>query len=300
MIHPTCPLCGDRFTLIPAPQVAIGHAYFSDDALKLAHCRGCRVRFVNPRPSDSSLNKFYSADGYDCHDPAFGSDPEIRLDIVRRFTSPTRLCDFGAGAGRLLRSAKARGWQVAGIEPGLSRTKLVAQGFDVVSSLSELRDPVHVFTMVHVLEHLQSPGDTLKKMRKKLATGGMVYIEVPNADSLRGRLADSPLKPLWTHAPERYLAFPIHLFYFNEHSLSRLLKSCGYAILEMGTMGMGVEELFQPSNAPTNGTPGPANSHSNGASSRSRFQFAKNLIKRGFSRFRLGENLYVVAQGSQI
>ena len=293
-----CPLCEDRWKPIPAPPVAIGHAFFTDSELGLSQCRACGVRFVNPRPSESSLNSFYSADGYDCHNPAFGSDPEVRLNIVSRFMSPETLCDFGAGAGRLLESAKARGWRVAGIEPGLSRSKLAAQGYAVVPSLKELSEPVHVFTMVHVLEHLQSPGDTLIEMRRKLTPDGLIYIEVPNADSLRGRLADSFLKPLWTHAPERYLAFPIHLFYFNEYSLSRLVKSCGYSLLEIGTMGMGVEELLQPRAAPADGESGPARTSLQAPTSRSRFQFAKNVIKQGFSRFRLGENLFVVAKRS--
>jgi 2-polyprenyl-3-methyl-5-hydroxy-6-metoxy-1,4-benzoquinol methylase len=212
------------------------------------------------------------------------------LKIVERFRSPATLCDFGCGAGELLRIAEGRGWDVTGVEPGATRNSLTAQGFQVVSDIQEM-PPVDVVVMVHALEHCPDPSNVLLDLRKKIKHGGLIYIEVPNADSLRARLANSFLKPLWTFAAERYLAFPIHLFYFNPHSLSRLLKNQRYQILELGTMGMGVEELFAPK---ANGNASLA-SKSSTASARPRFQFAKNIIKSGFYRSHLGENLYVVA-----
>jgi SAM-dependent methyltransferase len=151
---------------------------------------------------------------------------------------------------------------------------------------------VDVVTMVHVLEHCPSPADTLFHLRKVLKPNGLIYIEVPNVNSLRARLGGSFLKPLWTHDPERYLAFPIHLFYFHPFSLRRLLTSQRYRILEIGTMGIGVEELFTPKpQTVSNATCSPVSSSRNG----SRFQFAKNVIKNVLYRSLLGENLYVVA-----
>ena len=285
-----CPLCGGKWQPIPAPSVAIGQEVFTD-SFGLARCRECSVRFVNPRPTDDNLDRFYTADGYQCHTSQKASDPVIRLKIVERFKSPTTLCDFGCGAGELLRIAKGRGWDVTGVEPGATRDSLKAQGFQVVSDIHEMPS-VDVIVMVHSLEHCPAPSDVLFQLRKKINRDGLIYIEVPNADSLRARLATSFLKPFWTtYAAERYLAFPIHLFYFNAHSLSRLLKDQGYQILEIGTMGMGVEELFVPN---SNGNDSLASASST-ASARPRFQVAKNIIKSLFYRSHLGENLYVVA-----
>ena len=284
-----CPLCGGKWQPITAPPVAIGQEVFTD-SFGLAYCRQCSVRFVNPRPTDDNLDRFYSADGYECHTSQKASDPVIRLKIVERFKSPTTLCDFGCGAGELLRSAKGRGWDATGLEPGATRNSLTAEGFQVVSDIQKM-PAVDVVVMVHSLEHCPAPSDVLSDLRKKINRGGLIYIEVPNADSLRARLANSFLKRFWTYAPERYLAFPIHLFYFNPHSLVHLLKKQGYQILELGTMGMGVEELFAPT---ANGNTSSASASAT-ASARPRFQFAKNIIKSGFYRSHLGENLYVVA-----
>ena len=289
-----CHLCGGQSTQIPAPPIAIGNELFHDHC-GLARCSRCKVRFVEPRPAESQLSAFYNTDGYDCHNPMFSSDPEIRLNIIDRFKHPGSLCDFGAGAGRLLECARARGWTVSGIEPGRSREQLETQGFNVQDDVTKIA-PVDVISMIHVLEHCPSPVENLSAFRKKLLPDGLLYIEVPNADSLRGRLANSFLKPLWTHAPERYLAFPIHLFYFNTFSLTQLLNNCGYRIVEIGTMGMGVEELFAPSPVTSSGS----DSQSTAVEARSapRFRPMRNLIKSAMYNLHLGENLYIIAQSS--
>jgi Methyltransferase domain len=290
---PICALCDNPTQRISAPPVSIGAPFFESQNLGLAACGYCGVRFVFPRPNDESLTAFYNADGYDCHNPTFGSVGQVRLDIVERFTKKGPLCDFGAGAGRLMLTALSNGWEVCGVEAGgIARASLQRQGLHVASNLPELGLQPNVMTMVHVLEHMTSPGQTLTEIYNTLPAGGILYVEVPNADSLRARLANSPLKPFWTHAPERFLAFPIHLFYFNPRSLRSLLQKVGFSVREMGTMGLGVEELFQPSRpqvtSDSSGSMTPARSL--------RFQSARNFIKQVFSRFRLGENLYLVAQ----
>jgi hypothetical protein len=288
-----CPLCEAGWKPISAPPVAIGN--FNGD-LGLAECLGCGVRFVNPRPSPESLSAFYNTEGYDCHDPQFGSDPNPRLKIIRQFKTSGVLCDFGAGAGLLLNAAKLLGWNVCGVEAGRSRESLQSSGFNVVTDLSEMEVAPDVFTMVHTLEHLPSPGITLLGVRRKLKDHGLLYVEVPNADSVRARLANSPLKPYWTHAPERFLAFPIHLFYFNSSSLERLLKSSGFKVIKMGTMGMGVEELFQHAPLACNSSNSSAVGREQQSERKPKLLLARKAVKQIFSSFRLGENLYAVAE----
>ena len=84
----------------------------------LAQCSRCKVRFVDPRPSDGELSAFYNTDGYDCHNPLFSSEPEIRLKIIERFISPGSLCDFEPG---LEDCSNARG-QEGGRFVGRTRT----------------------------------------------------------------------------------------------------------------------------------------------------------------------------------
>jgi hypothetical protein len=127
-------------------------------------------------------------------------------------------------------------------------------------------------------------------------------VEVPNADSLRARLATSFLRPLWTTNVERYLAFPIHLLYFNAHSLRKLLEQVGFKVLTLGTIGMGVEELRSrpaPSLADKTeqvaNTEQPQNEKSNSARIPSG---AKQAIKKLTSTLLLGEQLIAVCRKS--
>src|ERR1019366_8872591 len=77
-----------------------------------------------------------------------------------------------------------------------------------------------------------------------LHADGRLFIEVPNARSLRARLA----LPLLSRAgwfDERYRAFPIHLWYFTASSLRRALEQQGFSVEAEFTSGMGVEELIR-------------------------------------------------------
>src|SRR5215216_546517 len=243
LLH-ACPICGSAYSRLPAPSIAIGMAFFTEP-FGLSRCHnGCGVRFVNPRPDNERLKAFYSADGYDCHNPMHGSEGDVRLCVISRYSHGT-ICDYGAGAGNLLAAAARQNRQVCGVEIGASaRANLHAKGFHVVSDITELNVKPEVVSMVHVLEHTDSPRNTLIAIRESLARDGFIYIEVPNANSLRARLAESFLKPVWGHTPVRFLAYPIHLFYFHSRSLRHVVERAGFEILEMGTMGMGIEELF--------------------------------------------------------
>ncbi len=308
-----CPCCGSgRHSPVPHPRVNIGHAHFSSVAshLGLCRCHACEVAFVNPRPSRALLDAFYNRDDYDCHDPAYEMDiaesgDTARLDLLEQVAKRGTLLDFGAGAGHLLRLAQRRGWEhITGVELGESaREALVQEGFAVYPDIAKWRlmhQTADAVTMVHVLEHLTEPGAVLDLVADLLdESGGAFYVEVPNADSLRARIALSPLRRFWTAPVERYCAFPIHLQYFNPRALRRLLEDHHLKIVSMGTIGLGVDELFA---RPCARRPARQGGVADGALSRpfahhktpKRFAAVRSMVKRLMSALRLGENLFAV------
>jgi hypothetical protein len=70
---------------------------------------------------------------------------------------------------------------------------------------------------------LPDPRKVLAEVMEKLAPGGVLYIAVPDMDSLQFRIFGKHwdvISPL------------VHMQYFNEQSLSRLLGDCGFDNLE--------------------------------------------------------------------
>lgn len=84
----------------------------------------------------------------------------------------------------------------------------------------------------HVLEHVEEPGEILKKMKVWLAPGGKGIVIVPNSESIHRRLAVlMGLQPeLDTLSPRDYLVG--HLRVFNLNSLENLLITNQWQILE--------------------------------------------------------------------
>jgi 2-polyprenyl-3-methyl-5-hydroxy-6-metoxy-1,4-benzoquinol methylase len=251
----SCPCCAGRsFVVVDTPAITIGQSHFGSlqGSLRVCRCHECGVQFTNPRPESALLGAFYNTEGYDCHDPAFdaASSPRsdaVRLDLVQSAVESRSpfLLDIGPGAGHLLRHARERGWRVAGLEVGRpARERLEQEGVTTYADLDAWRaaaQQADVVTMVHVLEHMTEPAATLRRVQTDaLRRGGVCYIEVPNVDSLRARLAVSFLRPLWRSNAGRYLAFPIHLTYFNHRALRRLLRAQGFEILRMGNIGIGL------------------------------------------------------------
>ena len=180
------------------------------------------------------------------------------------------------------------------------RFVLQREGFEVYPELAAaegLRGRVDVLTMVHVLEHLADFSQTLAGIRDLLQPDGVFYVEVPNAASLRARLSESFLKPWFTANSQRYLAFPIHLYYFSPRSLTHFLKRHGFEIAELCTLGMGVDELWaRPQEATDEHAHETATKSPDTEESATAYAGLKKSIKSGMSYLKLGENLVAVCR----
>jgi SAM-dependent methyltransferase len=253
---PACPLCGGKeFSRLTTPGHWIGEEVFGAwrGQLALVRCRSCDLRFTNPRPSQELLERFYQGATYCCHEPAPGADADTNkmkrlVTLLAEWAprrQPIRLLDFGCGAGDFLAHAAGSGWDVTGYEPGRrGRENCRARGLNVVGRLEDLPPGrFDVVTLNHVFEHLADHRATLDGLRQLLAPEGCLYIQVPNARSLRARLSLPILSKRWGF-DERYRAFPIHLTYFQAGTLRRLLEQSGYQVRRILTSGMGLEELL--------------------------------------------------------
>ena len=251
----TCPVCaGDRFQTLPTPGRWIGPEVFEPlrGRIGMMDCRDCGLAFVNPRPSSERLGAFYSGNTYDCHETSGSSSAGDTADfLMSRIQphlpagSPKSVLDYGAGGGGFLLRMRELGWRTQGLEPGLRGLAACrAAGLDVTDEVDELPSGAYgLVTFHHVFEHLEDPASVLDTVRRVLAPDGRLFIEVPNYDSLRARLA-LPVLSRSTRVDERFRAYPIHLAYYTADTLSRVLANSGWQVDATFTVGMGLDEYL--------------------------------------------------------
>ena len=148
-----------------------------------------------------------------------------QLRAIGPISTNSRILDLGAGDGRLAAALAERGHAVTAVEPVRDVAAAAgAPGVTVLRSRSEELDfpdgSFDVAILWHVLEHLDSPAETLGRIRGWLAGGGRVVVAVPNLASWQARLGGRR----WFHLdPAR------HVVHFTPAGLEALFKRSGYA-----------------------------------------------------------------------
>jgi SAM-dependent methyltransferase len=213
------------------------------------HCVICGFRHVVPLPDTGAFERHYR-DVYVCEPNTvasfrMGEDEswaEIAhgdlLESFERLLGPSRrrLLDIGSGPGYFLKTAKARGWRVLGIEPSRSAAAHarsqdleVVEGFfngDTAPGLGRF-DAIQIN---NVLEHVPYPTETLLLARSLLQPGGVLSVSVPNDFSpLQVAASVTAGLPEWWVSPNR------HLNYFDFDSLSDLLARLDFEPVERTT-----------------------------------------------------------------
>lgn len=162
-----------------------------------------------------------------------------------RLISPKaiKLLDFGSGKGQFLAVAKELGWNGIGIETERARADFAREKYGVEVRCefyqegkigTELAD---LITLNHVLEHLPQPMILLEKLVKSnLNANGLLYIEVPRADSWQAKIAGDQ----WMHWD-----IPKHLTHWTEPVLVVQMRKLGFApvikrgySIHLGVLGM--------------------------------------------------------------
>jgi 2-polyprenyl-3-methyl-5-hydroxy-6-metoxy-1,4-benzoquinol methylase/rubredoxin len=226
-----CPLCGKSKAKVLSEMDSFSFK------VRYYLCQTCGFVFQNPGESAAADPAFYAETYrqlYQATEEPTAKDlrqqrlrAEYQLSLMQNHgvCRLWRALDIGASSGTLLQTIQeAYGGEMIGVEPGNAYRSLAeAKGFKVYPSLEQLQANetarFDLVTMMHVLEHLEDPLDTLRKIKTDLLDDrGFLLVEVPNF-----------------YAHESYeLA---HLNCFTEHSLSEMLKQAGYKVMHMRKHG---------------------------------------------------------------
>jgi 2-polyprenyl-3-methyl-5-hydroxy-6-metoxy-1,4-benzoquinol methylase len=258
----TCPLChSDQSEHFDTLKV-------ENQAIQYRLCRHCGMVFQDADWKKEQLNDFYAKDyrrlveGEDQVSDKNRAIEETRARLLVNWLkaqgvqSVKRHMDIGASTGALIhRTQTDFNARVLGVELSNShRAFAEARGLTMLPSLEVLEnqggEPFDLISLIHVLEHLPEPVQTLIHLRERwLAPDGAFLLEVPN---------------LYIHNSYEIA----HLHAFSRHTLLESLRLAGYRVDAVrvhgqprsNVLGLYITVLARPAGAPVDASVRPEGS----------------------------------------
>ncbi len=145
-------------------------------------------------------------------------------DTLSLLPSKGRMVDVGCGTGGFLSafSSTFKDWELNGLEPNVkarSRLMEIPNVRDIYStSVGELPGAFDLISVIHALEHIENPILFLQSLKNKLATNGIVLIQVPY-------FRDNPFD----------LIIADHCSHFTLSSLTSVIQAAGFEIVHISS-----------------------------------------------------------------
>jgi SAM-dependent methyltransferase len=228
--HIPCPVCAST-------DVSL---YMEKDFFKFNRCSVCSMVYLNPRLNVPATYAFYNGEWTSIYnEQKFLGESESReqdnrankanIDLISSCldarNKPAKLLEIGFGGGYFLRTAKAAGYDVQGIDVDTSNVERMKPDFgDRVQNIDlyEAKFADGQFDVVYmrdVFEHVPNPAPMLKEINRISREGALLYIEVPNIDGL-----------IYSAVGERHVVIFgfAHLNYWAPKSLNTIIERAGY------------------------------------------------------------------------
>ena len=202
-------------------------------------CQNCGLgETLGFRKPDYS--SYHRDDCYEKESELVGNYAEKFYQLAQFPSSEKTVLEVGCSTGLLLKQFSRNGWITSGIEPSKSAANYASSlGLNVSNTDLEHFDTKNRFSlivMIHVLEHVDDPRQTIKRLSKLIRPKGRLFLSVPNFGGLTPVLFGSR----WP-----YLLPNEHRWHFTLKSLSLLLKDCDFTVIKSET-NAGVFGLAHP------------------------------------------------------
>jgi 2-polyprenyl-3-methyl-5-hydroxy-6-metoxy-1,4-benzoquinol methylase len=229
-----CPICNS----------SVGIQKKSKASSFYARCPHCKCvyskRFASRQEIADYYAKYYSHGNMDV--PRFIHDSlKATISSFSKFrTSQGSLCDFGFGAGALLKVAHEDGWRCSGTEYSMDAILLgKTSGWEVHFGdlgKKDLPGPFDVITIIETLEHVQDPSRLIEEASIRLRTGGLIYGTTPNSLSVNSRL----LGEKWS-----VMSFPEHPILLSRQAIFAILTKAGFTSIEINSRGFNPYDVLK-------------------------------------------------------
>jgi SAM-dependent methyltransferase len=204
------------------------------DGYDVVVCAACGFAFADNLPDQAAFDRYYRDMSKYENQERKGQLPDFNIRRYRETVGiimkclpqkTARILDVGCATGGLLDELKQNGYdQLTGLDPSPACAQTAANLYGIkvlTKSLSETKKDIGIFNLIilcAVLEHIHDLKFTLSRVRALLSSGGIVYIEVPDAAHFTCSDRDSPFQEFSTE----------HINFFSASSLSNLMQSHGF------------------------------------------------------------------------
>jgi 2-polyprenyl-3-methyl-5-hydroxy-6-metoxy-1,4-benzoquinol methylase len=215
--------------------------YISVNNHIIVRCNKCGLLYVDPQPTDEQVFSHYKDDRHWGGEGQMQTEKGSRLlysQILSYIPPHSEVLDIGSSHGVMLDILKKSGHIPVGIELNEKAALFsLKQGYEVYQQPigNYLQDDrFDSVVMANVVEHLNSPLNTLRQVWRVLKPGGSLLLATPNIGSVlpiinlykvinkSGNLSSSFIANIGQICP------PNHLYFFTPTSLVFLMKKAGF------------------------------------------------------------------------
>jgi len=225
-----CPICdsNDYSIVLETSDLRL---HKTRDFFTLVSCNFCRLLSVNPLPQVDA-SRFYSQDYFNPRQNvlALFLSRLIRQRKVHKLSKLKkggRIVDVGCGTGDFLAAFGHASWETWGVDISEYACRIAAQRSVDKVFVGELEDhkfPTSYFdiiTMNHSFEHMPNPKRVLVEVHRILKEDGLVFISLPNIESLQFKICG----PYWLE-----LDIPRHIYHYSTRTIAMILQRYGFTI----------------------------------------------------------------------
>ncbi len=239
-----CPICqSNDFCIIGNPFISLKAEKIIRRDYKVVKCSNCDLYYVDPKIdfSDDEWKYLYDENYFgeksDWYTKKRKIDSKNRLENIKQYAGDKieNFLDIGCGEGYSLIEAESRGWNAYGIDitdHRITNAKKETIKF-INNDLHHSRLQSDFFDAVYldsVLEHVVNPIEYLMEIFRILKKGGMLYLGVPNEDSLFNDIRKIAYQISSKNLTEKIKPFqsPYHINGFTKGSLNYGLQKTGF------------------------------------------------------------------------
>lgn len=201
----------------------------------------CGFIYVNPTAKDSFRDIFFK-DVYQTWTEVLLTEDQESMDYkkflygLRFIESHSQkggmIVDIGTGPGLFLQIARDSGWRVSGVEFNNKAVEhLRSIGLEIFDKPLESniykKNSIDVVAIWEVLEHINGPNIFLNEISSILRKNGLLFICVPNINSLVTRIL---------HERSQTFGGSTHVNFFSIETLGKLCERHGFKILDTDTV----------------------------------------------------------------